>query len=99
MTAEVREQRGFAGAGVAGEDEDVWRAVGGSEGEHVAQQRLAAANDVALGALLDERFHCFFLFRKFIGRWRHLAGKPTPQVRVGFHAVEQVAVNPVSKRR
>src|SRR6266481_1488106 len=58
--AELGKEGRFAGAGVAGEDEEVRsrrRGIGLGEGEHLAEQRLATADDVALGALLDEGFH------------------------------------------
>jgi hypothetical protein len=96
-TVEFCEEGGFAGAGVAGEDEDVRRAVGGGEGEHVAHQRLAAAKDEAIGTLLDE---CFHLLR-FLGEFLRLCGAVGREARgqfgIVFQAPEQIVMDLVAE--
>ena len=89
-TAEFGEQRGFAGAGLAGEDEDVGRAAGVREDEQIRHQRLAAAEDVLIHALLDEGLHLIAFLGELVELCGAVSREVRGQLRVGFDALEYV---------
>ena len=96
--AELCEEGGLAGAGVAGEDEDGWRAVSGGKGEHLTQQRVVAADDETLGALLDERFHLLRFVGKFVGRRGAIGREARGEFRIVLEALEEIGMHALAKR-